>query len=118
MTISKNLKQTATSAIIGASIVGSLYCVNQVATAHAEPFTTCPGGYGIGTVDGTPTSCAFAANVRYAWKSQPGESIWAYSPVTGKVYLMSCVPTTVHIEGFVRIGRECYGGNGAGVVIW
>lgn len=118
MTISKSLKQTATSAIIGASITASLFCVNQMATAHADPFTTCPNAAGIGTVDDTPTSCAFAANVRVAWKSQPGEEIWAYSPVTGKTYLMSCTPTTVEVDGFVRIGRECYGGNGAGVVIW
>ncbi|MBV8348129.1 MAG: hypothetical protein JOZ49_11515 [Mycolicibacterium sp.] len=63
--------------------------------AHAARFSTCPSGHD-GVIDGTPTSCAFADNVRFG---QPGNPVLAYSPVTNACYSMTCVAhTTVNFK--------------------
>src|ERR1700682_2087747 len=62
--------------------------------AHADAiFMTCPSGRD-GVIAGTPTTCAFADNVRSAWLGQPGNPVVAYSPVTDQAYRMFCVGNT------------------------
>jgi hypothetical protein len=87
--------------------------------AHAATFSTCPSGRD-GVIDGTPTSCAFADNVRIAWFGQPGNPVLAYSPVTNAYYSMTCVAhTTVNfIDGHSADAVLCVGGNDATVVVW
>ena len=78
--------------------------------ASAEEFTVCPSGMsGVSTDD---TSCAFADNVRWAWYSQPGTIVTAYSPVTHQSYAMQCTatPTT-----FWPVAKRCVGVNSYGV---
>ena len=87
--------------------------------AHAATFSACPSGRD-GVIDGTPTSCAFADNVRIAWFGQPGNPVPAYSPVTNAYYSMTCVAhTTVNfIDGHSADAVLCVGGNDATVVVW
>jgi hypothetical protein len=82
-------------------------------------FAMCPSGRA-GTVVGTPTTCAFADNVRLAWFDQPGNPVVAYSPVTDQTYRMFCVGnTTVYFtDGHSADAVECVGGNNAEVVVW
>lgn len=114
------VKQVAASALISASIVGCLYAEAQFLApeAHADVFITCPSGL-TGVVVGTPTSCAFADNVRSAWYGQAGNPVLAYSPVTGDVYWAYCYPTDATIAGYTHYNaRECTAGDGALVVLW
>lgn len=72
----------------------TLAAVTLAAPAHADvwDFDTCPSGHE-GVVDGSPTTCPFAENVRDAWYAdgQPlGSPFVAYSPVTGGRYVMTC----------------------------
>ena len=79
-------------------------------TASAKNFDVCPSGMsGVSTAD---TSCAFADNVRWAWYSQPGTIVTAYSPVTHQAYTMQCTPTTTT---FWTVAKRCVGVNGYGV---
>ena len=79
-------------------------------TANAENFTICPSGEsGVSTAD---TSCAFADNVRWAWYSQPGTIVTAYSPVTGLYYTMQCTSTATT---FWYEAKRCVGMNSYGV---
>ena len=78
--------------------------------ASAEVFDVCPSGVsGVATAD---TSCAFADNVRWAWYSQPGNIVTAYSPVTHQSYTMQCTPTATT---FWPVAKRCVGVNSYGV---
>ncbi|ODQ92657.1 hypothetical protein BHQ18_02045 [Mycolicibacterium flavescens] len=77
--------------------------------ASADLFTVCPSGMsGVVTAD---TSCAFADNVRWAWYSQPGMIVTAYSPVTNESYTMQCTSaaTTYWPEAKRCVGVNSYG---------
>jgi hypothetical protein len=107
------MKKTIISAVIAAA---SALCLAPM--AHADAFTTCPSGH-TGVVTGTPTSCAFADNVRRGFFNQGMPStVIAYSPVTGGVYSMNCLSSTENVSGVTINGWTCYGGNDAEVVIW
>jgi len=55
------------------------------------------------------TSCAFARNVRDAFEdSGGGQLVEAYSPVTGRAYLMRCAP---------GVPTRCVGGRNAVVLL-
>ena len=78
--------------------------------ASADVFTVCPSGMsGVSTGD---TSCAFADNVRWAWYSQPGSIVTAYSPVTHQSYTMQCTSTATN---FWPVAKRCVGVNSYGV---
>ena len=66
-------------------------------SAHAEPWVMCPSG--ISGVANDSTSCEFADSVAIAWRNSPRYVVDAYSPVTGRLYRMSCAPNTVSING-------------------
>lgn len=101
--------------ISGALTVGGIM---GMARAHADGvFDICPSRH-TGVVEGTPTSCPFADNVRSAWFSQPGNPVLVYSPVTGRIYSMTCVASNETVGGIRVGGWTCYGGNDAEVVIW
>lgn len=88
--------------------------------AHADVlFVTCPSGRD-GVVAGTPTTCAFADNVRRAWFGQPGNPVIAYSPVTDQSYRMFCIGniTVTFTDGHMADAVHCVGGNDAEVVVW
>jgi hypothetical protein len=88
--------------------------------AHADDlFMICPSGRA-GVVAGTPTTCAFADNVRIAWFGQPGNPVIAYSPVTDQTYRMFCVghTTVTFTDGHMADAVHCAGGNNAEVVVW
>jgi hypothetical protein len=92
----------------------------STAPAHADGlFITCPSGRA-GVVAGTPTTCAFADNVRLAWFAQPGNPVVAYSPVTDQAYRMFCIGNhNVYFEdGHSADAVYCVGGNDAEVVVW
>ena len=104
---------TAVAAIAAATLV-------LPPPAHADrDFTMCPSGRD-GVIEGTPTSCEFADNVRIAWLDQPGNPVVAYSPVTGQTYRMFCVGNTnvTFTDGHRADAVECTGGNDADVVVW
>jgi hypothetical protein len=104
-------------------------------TVHAEPppappapapapnhgrFAVCPSGHD-GVVSGTPTSCAFADNVRRAYYNQgQPDSLVAYSPVTDESYLMQCFGPyrATFTNGDAQDVVKCVGGNDAEVVVW
>ena len=78
--------------------------------ASADELTVCPSGMsGVATDD---TSCAFADNVRWAWYSQPGTIVTAYSPVTHQSYTMQCTATTTTVW---PVAKRCVGVNSYGV---
>jgi hypothetical protein len=93
---------------IGTAVaVGSLV---GAATAGADNFAVCPSGMsGVSTDD---TSCAFADNVRWAWYSQPGTIVTAFSPVTQQSYTMQCTSTATTVW---PIAKRCVGVNSYGV---
>ena len=98
------MKKALAAAGLGAAVtLGSLA---GAGTANAENFNICPSGEsGVSTAD---TSCAFADNVRWAWYSQPGTIVTAYSPVTGLYYTMQCTSTstTYLVRSKAVRGRE------------
>jgi len=61
---------------------------------------------GNGLRAGPNTSCAFADVVRSAYESSDSPTVDAFSPVTGKVYTMTCTSGSPHV---------CTGGNNASV---
>ena len=70
----------------------------------SQPATTsCPSGVSVNSV----TSCEFAANVATEYRSSGSSVIYAFSPATGRAYMMTCTgsPTV------------CRGGNNAEVTI-
>ena len=58
---------------------------------------------------GPDTSCPFAKNVAKAWLRSGGPTVRAFSPVTGRTYLMHCTSGTPHV---------CRGGINALVVFY
>lgn len=72
--------------------------------------TQCTSGVAVGS---STTSCAFADNVWSAYMNQPRRSgtvfVFAYSPVTGITYMMTCVGQRV---------VSCTGGNNAVVYLY
>lgn len=67
--------------------------------------TSCGGELSVGTA----TTCPFAENVRAAYEEEIGSGsgvVYAYSPVTEKLYEMDCTAGTPHV---------CTGGNNASV---
>ena len=105
---SRTMKKALAAAALGAAVaLGSLV---GAGTASADNFTVCPSGIsGVSTDD---TSCAFADNVRWAWYSQPGNIVTAYSPVTHQSYTMQCTPTATT---FWPEAKRCVGVNSYGV---
>ena len=98
---------------IGATAVAA--AVSLAPSASAEVFDLCPSlESGVSTAD---TSCAFADSVRWAWYSQPGTIVTAYSPVTGKFYTMQCTQTstTYWYEAKRCVGVKAYG---AGLIVY
>ena len=63
-------------------------------------------------VPGDDTSCAFADNVRWAWYSQPGTIVTAFSPITNQTYTMQCTSTATT---FWPVAKRCVGVNSYGV---
>lgn len=61
---------------------------------------------GNGLRAGPNTSCAFADVVRSAYESSDSPTVDAFSPVTGRVYTMTCTSGSPHV---------CTGGNNASV---
>jgi hypothetical protein len=101
------MKRALTGLMGAAPIAGA---VSLAPTASAEVFDVCPSGRsGVATAD---TSCAFAENVRWAWYSQPGTIVTAYSPVTHQVYTMQCTPTATT---YWYEAKRCVGVNSYGV---
>lgn len=84
-----------------------------------DVFSICPDGHE-GVVGGH-TSCAFAASVRQSfYESGMSTTVYAYSPVTGDGYEMTCVGRypAYFSDGSTKISTRCYGGDNAEVVIW
>jgi hypothetical protein len=90
------------------------------APAHADDLFNICGSGRDGVIVGTPTTCAFADNVRVAWLTQPTNPVVAYSPVTNAYYSMTCFDSTVtpFTDGITRRAVHCVGGNNAHVVVW
>ncbi len=101
------MKKVITATVGAALISGALL---GAGAASADEFTVCPSGMsGVSTDD---TSCGFADNVRWAWYSQPGTIVTAFSPVTHQAYTMQCTPTATT---FWPIAKRCVGVNSYGV---
>ena len=97
-------------AVAGLGTAVALGSLVGAGTASADIFTVCPSGMsGVSTDD---TSCAFADNVRWAWYSQPGTIVTAYSPVTHQAYTMQCTSTSTT---FWYEAKRCVGVNSYGV---
>lgn len=74
-------------------------------TSSMTGTTSCGGELSVGP----NTTCPFAANVRAAYEEELGTGsgvVYAYSPVTEKLYEMLCTAGTPHV---------CTGGNDASV---
>ena len=109
----KKFTKRAVASLVGhlggaaAALAASLLLASP---ASADVFTVCPSGMsGVATDD---TSCAFADNVRWAWYSQPGTIVTAYSPVTHQSYTMQCTSTATN---FWPVAKRCVGVNSYGV---
>lgn len=91
--------------VLAAAAVSAAALVCAPAAHADENIVTCPSGRSaVATVD---TSCPFADNVASAWYGQPGLTVYAYSPVTDKIYTMTCNPnawTTRWAEA-----KRCFG---------
>lgn len=99
---------------LGVAAIGSV-----APPAHADSgFIVCPSG--LSGIASTVTSCPFADNVRRGYFAHGSSSIAAYSPVTGQVYDMSCVPGFIaHFDdGETKTAVNCFGGIDAAVVVW
>jgi hypothetical protein len=103
-----------------AALIAAAFTVATARPAHADGlFTMCPSGHE--GVIGGHTSCAFAENVSQAfWAAGGTGQLVAYSPVTGARYEMSCEPyNIVHFStGESLLASQCYGGDGAAVLVW
>jgi hypothetical protein len=74
-------------------------------TSPATGTTSCGGELSVGP----DTTCPFGENVRTAYGEELGSgsgTVYAYSPVTKKIYEMQCTAGTPHV---------CTGGNSASV---
>ncbi|MFN8089646.1 MAG: DUF2510 domain-containing protein [Mycobacterium sp.] len=79
------------------------------APSPVENFKICPSG--VSGVASDDTSCAFADIVRESWYSSSGNTVIAYSPVTGQEYVMHCAPATTTSW---PVARRCVGANAHG----
>ena len=96
-----------------ATLAATAAAVTLAAPASAdENLVYCPSGYS--AVATTDTSCAFADNVESAWYGQPGNPVYAWSPVTDLIYTMTCGPgrTDRWWEA-----KRCFGVNAYGHVL-
>lgn len=101
----------AIMALVAVLTVGALWAAQR---AKAETFDVCPSGVsGVASFD---TSCAFADSVRAAFYWQPSWTIFAKSPVTGKIYTMQCSRTDTSGTGWLD-SKRCFGVNDAGAVL-
>ena len=64
---------------------------------------------GPGLSAGPKTSCTFAERVRTAYRQSGPGRVTAYSPITRRTYVMTCVAGTPAV---------CTGGDDASVSIW
>jgi hypothetical protein len=114
------MRKMIVGGLAAAAVAGGLAFAAPAPT-HAEDFLfdVCPYQMD-GVVTGTPTSCAFADNVRRGYFAQGGPEVIAFSPVTNAYYDMHCYNHfTAHFtNGSSRFGVLCTGGIGAAVVIW
>jgi hypothetical protein len=110
------MKKVLAAAGIGAALtVGGLAGIGP---AHAASFAICPSHHA-GVIDGTPTSCPFADNIRAGWYANAGVNPFlVYSPVTEESYPVACVASVENVSGVVINGWTCYGGHDAEAVIW
>jgi hypothetical protein len=114
------MKKVLAAAGIGAALAAG--ALVGPGTSHADfVFDICGSGVD-GVVDGTPTSCPFADNVRVAYfQSGGGSFVEAYSPVTERLYAMDCGNRNFvarFSNGTSHPSVLCTGGNNAAVVIW
>ncbi|QFG06038.1 hypothetical protein KDW75_gp36 [Mycobacterium phage Mercurio] len=101
----------AVAAVFAVPTIGALWFAGH---AKAETFDVCPSGLsGVATPD---TSCAFADSVRAAFYWQPGWTVIATSPVTGKFYTMQCSRTYTDVFSWSN-PKRCFGVNDAGAVL-
>ena len=101
----------AVLAVFAVLTIGALWFAGH---ARAETFDVCPSGLsGVATPD---TSCAFADSVRAAFYWQPGWTVIATSPVTGKFYTMQCSRTVTDVWQWTN-EKRCFGVNDAGAVL-
>lgn len=97
--------------VVLVAALGALWASQR---ANAETFDVCPSGLtGVATPD---TSCAFADSVRAAFYWQPGWTIIATSPVTGKFYTMQCRRQSTDVWEWTN-EKRCFGVNDAGAVL-
>ncbi len=111
----RSLATAALAGLFGGAAAALTATVLVAPAANAEVFSVCPSGMsGVSTDD---TSCAFADNVRWAWYSQPGTIVTAYSPVTNQSYSMQCTPTETT---YWDVAKRCVGINsyGVGLVVY
>jgi hypothetical protein len=110
------MKRILAAAGIGAALAAG--ALVGPGTANAEVFDICPSQH-TGVIDGTPTSCPFADNIRSAWYAHSGVNPFiAYSPVTGQAYAVACTASVENVSGVTINGWNCFGGIGAEAVIW
>jgi hypothetical protein len=108
------MKKKIFGGIVAVAVAGGLALAAPAGPAHADGyFDVCGSGYG---VEGGSTSCAFAYNVYRAASGQ--NPVYAYSPVTDKVYQMECGPTQLTGPGLYGPAARCVGGNNAVVIVW
>lgn len=101
----------AIAALVLVLAAGALWAAQR---AKAETFDVCPSGVsGVASFD---TSCAFADAVRASFYWQPSWTIFAKSPVTGKIYTMQCARTDTSGTGWYD-SKRCFGVNDAGAVL-
>jgi hypothetical protein len=107
--------------VAGAGVAAAgVMMTNPVAAQADFVFEMCPSGMD-GVVTGTPTSCAFADNVRRSYFAGGGAMVAAYSPITGLGYVMDCGHSNFIARlsnGETHPGVLCTGCNDAAVVIW
>ncbi len=97
--------------VVLVAALGALWASQR---ANAETFDVCPSGLtGVATPD---TSCAFADSVRAAFYWQPGWTVIATSPVTGKFYTMQCRRQATDVWEWTN-PKRCFGVNDAGAVL-
>lgn len=98
--------------------IAALFGMGAVTAKADYLFDICPSGLsGIATL---VTSCPFADVVRASWYASPGSVVDAYSPVTGRLYVMFCNSQQLvrFNGGGQRLAVRCDGGTDAVVVFW
>ena len=117
----RGMSKISKAALVGgaaAAAIAATVGVAAPANAIVDNFLVCPSRHsGIAT---TVTSCPFAENVRYAYLTQYGQVVTAYSPVTGMAYNMQCAPGFIAElnDGRTVPSVRCVGGNNAVVIVF